>query len=78
MNAKQQRAEKANNDTEKRETLYHGIIADAITESRLYDDSSAFDMASYEKIWDTAEDNHGVVTSAQAKRQGLLRPNGKG
>lgn len=35
-------------------------------------------MASYEKIWDTAEDNHGVVTSAQAKRQGLVRPNGKG
>lgn len=47
MNAKQQRAEKAKNDTEKRETLYHGIIADAITESRLYDDSSAFDMVSY-------------------------------
>ena len=25
-------------------------------------------MTSYEKIWDTAEDNHGVITSAQAKK----------
>ena len=28
-------------------------------------------MTSYEKIWDTAEDNHGVITSAQAKRLGV-------
>ena len=28
-------------------------------------------MTSYEKIWDTAEDNHGVITSAQARRLGV-------
>ncbi len=28
-------------------------------------------MTSYEKIWDTAEDNHGVITSAQASRLGV-------
>lgn len=28
-------------------------------------------MTSYEKIWDTAEDNHGVITSAQAKKLGV-------
>ena len=28
-------------------------------------------MTSYEKIWDTAEDNHGVITSAQAKELGV-------
>lgn len=28
-------------------------------------------MTSYEKIWDVAEDNHGVITSAQAKRLGV-------
>ena len=30
-----------------------------------------FDMTSYEKIWDTAEDNHGVITSEQARRLGV-------
>ncbi len=28
-------------------------------------------MTSYERIWDTAEDNHGVITTAQAKRLGV-------
>lgn len=28
-------------------------------------------MTSYEKIWDVAEDNHGVITSAQASRLGV-------
>ena len=28
-------------------------------------------MTSYDKIWDTAEDNHGVITSAQAKVLGV-------
>ena len=28
-------------------------------------------MTSYEKIWDTAEDNHGVITTAQARRLGV-------
>lgn len=28
-------------------------------------------MISYDKIWDTAEDNHGVITSAQAKKLGV-------
>lgn len=28
-------------------------------------------MTSYDKIWDIAEDNHGVITSAQAKRLGV-------
>lgn len=28
-------------------------------------------MTSYDKIWDTAEDNHGIITSAQAKKLGV-------
>lgn len=28
-------------------------------------------MTSYQKIWDVAEDNHGVITSAQAKALGV-------
>lgn len=28
-------------------------------------------MTSYDKIWDTAEDNHGIITSAQAKSLGV-------
>lgn len=28
-------------------------------------------MTAYEKIWDVAEDNHGVITTAQAKSRGV-------
>ena len=31
-------------------------------------------MTSYEKIWDVAEDNHGVITTAQARRLGVGAP----